>query len=160
MKLVTFIFLMSLTTAVAFATPFDRINRESSVCLEKTYSAEYLRAHPLQTVQSIAIQLFEQPDQKDHTVYLNMQIQRRHQTYDAFMICDRRTEGLACTVECDGGSADVVTVGGSQNRVQFVNKGFMVSGGCGGAQDDGEVWLEPVPDGDDVFNLEAAESCP
>lgn len=160
MKVFTFIFIMSLTTAtVAVATPIDRINRESAVCLSKKYSPDYLRAHPLQTVRSIAVQLFEQPDQKDNTVYLNMQIESGNKTYDAFMICDRNRDGLSCAVECDGGGADVITVGKSEQVLQFVNRGFMMSGGCGGGEEEELAWLEPTPGGDDAFELESMETC-
>jgi hypothetical protein len=161
MRLALFIFTMSLTAAtVAVATPLDRINRESAVCLSKQYSPEHLRSHPLQTVKSIAVQLFEQPDQKDHTVYLNMQIEAKSGSYDAFMICDRSVQGLSCMIECDGGGADIVAVDKSEDRLQFVNKGFMMAGGCGGGQEEENVWLEPTPGGDDVFDLETADRCP
>jgi hypothetical protein len=44
MRLAFFIFMMSLSTAtIATASPLERINRETPVCLEKQFSAQELR---------------------------------------------------------------------------------------------------------------------
>lgn len=161
MRIALFIFTLSLTTAtLAVASPLDRVNRETALCMRKIYSAEELAARPPQTVRSIAMQLFEQPDQKDHTVYLNLQIELTDGVHDAFMLCDRTNPGLRCAVECDGGGADVVKIGKDEHRLQFVNRGFMVSGGCGGAEEEGDIWLAANPGGDDAFELETATVCP
>jgi hypothetical protein len=114
----------------------------------------------LQTVKSIAMQLYEQPDQKDHTVYMNLQLELSSGIHDAFMICDRSRQGLNCAVECDGGHADVIRLGKDERHLQFVNRGFTATGGCGGSEDDNLLWLEPTPGGDDVFDLDSTVVCP
>lgn len=139
--------------AFSNANPLDEINRNHSICFAKEYSNKDLRPH--QTVTSMHADLSQQPDERDQTIYLNLKIIANGRHFDSFMICDRNGLNLKCMVECDGGHAEIRVV--NNGEIEFINGGFLMSGGCGGQnQEEPVVWLNPSQDGDGVFNLPAA----
>lgn len=143
-----------LSGTFAHAHPLEDINRQHSICFAHEYTNKDLNERPNQTVASIHADFSQQPDERDPTIYLNLKISAGGRHYDSFMICDKDTNGLKCVVECDGGGADVRPF---NDGISFLNKGFLMSGGCGGeSAEEPVVWLNPSDQGDDVFNLPAA----
>lgn len=143
-----------LSGTFVYAHPLEGINRQHSICFSREYTNKDLMERPSQTVASIHADFSQQPDERDPTIYLNLKIKAGGRIYDSFMICDKGASGLKCMVECDGGGADVRP---SNDGIDFLNKGFLMSGGCGGeSEEEPVVWLNPSDQGDDVFNLPAA----
>lgn len=150
------VIIIALFGTAAHANPLEGINREHSICFAREFSNKDLQDRPKQTVTAIHADLSKQPDENDPTIYLNLKIIANGHHYDSFMICDESGENLKCMVECDGGHAEIF---GTNRGIEFLNQGFLMSGGCSGQnQEEPVVWLTPSVHGDDVFSLPAA-SC-
>lgn len=150
---------VSLFAALAMANPFQEIQNHKPICFQKSYDRQHMAAHPNQTVQSFDLQFRALPENNGLvTLDLKAKIQRPKglMPYRTIMICDNSPQSLHCSVECDGGSADITWEKSFTDRgVVFRNNGFILYGGCGEDVDEKDmIWLEPNTQGDDLFVLD------
>lgn len=143
MRLFLFIFMISFTTAVAFAEPAG--------CYHRSYSERQLKANPGQVVESLTLELFRQENASDPTLYINLKLQVSGQNYETFLLCDDDgSGGLDCAVECDGGTAAVRY---EDDGIVFFNEGITLEGAC---ESTDPIWLAPGRKGANTFGLAPA----
>ena len=166
MKFLT-LFLSLLLTSVSFANPVDA-TKETPVCYAREYSQSHMDKTPAQSVKSFKFKFYKY-DNKEEGYILGIDAQLKVKAkdyegneYDAIkpyansMYCVPQGKNkMACGIDCDGGQAEVIwetkTVG---DQITFINRGFVMYGGCGEDVDEGDsIWLDAVKGGDDVFKL-------
>lgn len=169
----TQLLLISLTLAAgtAHANKFGEIKKEQPLCFQQEYSSEHMAKHSRQTVKSMKVKVYrgtEEGDEENLYLAVNADILKKGaketKPYRNGMICslDDKTSGLNCSVECDGGRAQLRMSTTSGDQIRFINKGFVLYGGCDGEADEDTVFLKPNKGGDDVFllnKMDDAKAC-
>ncbi len=153
------ILLSLLPAALVNASPMSEITKDNPVCFERAYSERHMGSHPLQTVKSMQMKFHIDATTSPGSTYLNIKAQikknRRYKPYQTDMNCRMSATTLSCSIDCDGGTAKVEwETSGKDGEITFVNKGFIMYGGCGEETDPNDwIWLDPKKGGDDIFKL-------
>lgn len=166
------VLLVVLSGAFAYGeSPLKRVQKESAVCYGREYSKAHLDKNTKQSVKSMKIKLFDHPENPgqislDVDVILKKEFKYDDYTYEEFkpyrsgLVCYSTTDKLIkCSIDCDGGSLEITwdAKKNADNSVTLINKGFVVYGGCGEEDENGEPldshWLEATKGGDDIFKL-------
>jgi len=160
--------LVALTAATAqvFANPFANVRPNAPVCFGREYSTAHMNAHPNQTVRQMKVKASKEEwsGQSGLVLTINAEVKREvkpregepytiFKPYGTVMTCAARADRLQCGIDCDGGSATVTwNVRQTGNELRFVNRGFIMYGGCGDDTDD-YIFLNALKGGDDIFRL-------
>lgn len=145
---------------------FAGVTVKKSACYTRSYDPAHLAAHPKQTVREIKVKLKlgTFPGYEADAQYMvGIQVKRvnENKRWTNNITCMDSDEGVRCTVDCDGGSVNLVerstsVAGGS---LILKNNGVLLYGGCGEDSEDIEtIFLTAEPNGDDVFNLRQADA--
>jgi hypothetical protein len=150
-------------TIGAMANPLDSLSKDKPVCFGHHYTATEIQSRPKQTVRELKLQFHVDEYSTAQTPLLHISANLKKSNgkigrYRNDMLCTADSEGVQCSVECDGGSAEIkwareITDG----SVEFVNKGFVLYGGCDEEDETKTVFLTPTANGNDMFNLEPME---
>lgn len=143
------------------AETFSDVAINSPACFIRQYSDRHLRSYPRQTVAQIKIKLkiVKYPEADEATSLLAIQVKRKNErrvwTNNISCFDDEENKSVRCSVECDGGSVEVLS---RDARGKFVlrNNGVILHGGCGDQQR--TIFLESQPGGDDIFHLQQADA--
>lgn len=147
--------------ATNMAEIFSDVDLDSPVCFIREYSRAHLRSKPSQTVERIKIKLklMKYPEADEATSLLAIQVKRKNETgvWTNNIACfdDEENKTVRCSVECDGGSVEVLSRTASGKMI-LQNNGVILHGGCG--EEEKTMFLESVPGGDDVFHLQRADA--
>lgn len=161
-----------LSTTLIFASltvfaksPMEPLAEGRPACFEREYSAAHMNKHPLQTVKNMKLKFFIEPDWPEQlllnvNVLLKSPDKPQYDPYKTSMFCyNVKKNSLECAIECDGGRIEVTWKSHKQadGSILLINHGFVVYGGCGEFDEDGEPvegrWLAPIKGGDDIFRL-------
>jgi hypothetical protein len=150
---------------IAAQSPFDTLSAQP-VCYGREYSAKHMESHPLQTVKQLKLKFYRDEYTNDTSAILEVKADLKREVkekdsgetytvikpYHTGMGCTLEGGSVNCAIDCDGGSASATwDMKKSGAEITFVNKGFVMFGGCG---EEGEtIWLDPKKGGDDVFQL-------
>lgn len=138
-------------------------------CYQRVYSAAHMRAHPDQTVKTIAFDHFPNLwgtygpdgkvrfDEKKRDVYFAIKVSFRgsREVFSESGVCYRRGETLRCGIDCDGGGFELRARQDGRLQLKTGSYGFRVvgkGGGCGGA-DEGAMRQVTRKTDDRVFLL-------
>ena len=135
---------------IPFRDLLGGVTVEQPLCFGREFSADQLRARPLQTVSLLRAKLSKQAESDG--AYLEVEAvlkgaKNKHKLWRQFFVC---ADDGVCAVECDGGS--VRLTGSNDGGLTLHNNRFVLEGGCDG--DDKEtVFLDNKRGGDDLFRL-------
>lgn len=156
---------------------FGDVRVNSPACFFKIYSADELRRRPSQSVIQMKVKLRRitappedgAPATDPGEPILALQVKLRGQnpakTWTNNITCfnDVRQSSVRCSVECDGGSVEVLERKQKQKSGPLVlkNNGVLLYGDCGDDNGDGQhppgqddrVFLRRTVGGDDLFTL-------
>lgn len=179
-KILFSVFAISLLPSLAQATSIDEVSMTQPSCYAREYSEPHMQARSMQTVKKMAVKFSKNEYDTESsmgmeiTAFLKKQrvritpngekkTQTVYKPYSNSMFCQKNKNQLHCSIECDGGSADIYwEMRTKNNEITLVNNGFVLYGGCGSDIDENDmIWLKPTKGGDDVFKLYAlpAEQC-
>ncbi len=126
-------------------------------CFARDYSDAHLAGAPQQVVDQIALRIYRQDGGALVAALRVLTADQGHvkqwglggQRFDQFLLCGADSDGAYCSVECDGGSMDIIRqdAGGLTFRTRYLMVGD--TGGCGGAVD-----LAEVPGQDVAYRLD------
>jgi hypothetical protein len=83
---------------------------EALGCFTRTYDRAHLAQHPDQVVTAVKLRVYRPPPGNEAKYWFLAQFRLRgkDETLRTSGICNDKTSGLNCFVECDGGGVDVV----------------------------------------------------
>lgn len=150
-----------LKTAEAFAG----VTLNKSACFTREYSKRHMASRPRQTVERIKIKLKQtQYENFEPMNVLAIQVKRKNDsrlwTNNIACFDDEKNKTVRCSVECDGGSVEILERN-ADGKMLLKNNGVVLYGGCGDEGANGEepktIFLKSRRGGDDVFLLQQAE---
>ena len=79
-------------------------------CFTRTYDRAHFAQHPDQLVTAVKLRIHRPPEKNSSKYWFLAQfkLRGRDETLRTSGICNEKTSGLRCFVECDGGGVDVV----------------------------------------------------
>ena len=157
--LALFMFVSSTSFALSVKDLFGPLQGQNdSICYVRKYSSADLASHAKQTVRQMKVKLKE----SDGTPLLQLQVLRKSdkRTYHNTMACFDYKGRVMCSVDCDGGSVEIVGVY-PDFGIKLKNNNVLLYGGCGEEEADGSesetIILDAKAGGDDVFRLYPAD---
>lgn len=154
--------LIALVTTEAHAIrvnqAFSDVTTDSPACYTRTYTAQHLASKPRQSVERIKVKLSKvnHAGTLEDVPFLSIQVKRRGEadvwTNTAMCFSKPETRSVICSVECDGGSVEILERS-ADGTMKLKNNGILLHGGCGSDESEGMIYLKSQKGGDDVFLL-------
>lgn len=137
---------------------FAGIKKGQEVCFGREYTTAHLKAHPQQTVKKITAKIGRTNDEFPSFPYLRLEIYQNKgpkKKLSQFLACHENNGEVMCSVDCDGGSVNILSRKKSSLLIQ--NNGVNLSAGCG-SEDAGDleefIFLDNQKGGDDLFKMD------
>lgn len=126
-------------------------------CYGREYSKAELKAHPQQTVAQIKAKFMKyssDPVTPSHGLKIEVRLKgEQGLNYHGEFSCMSLKGQVHCAIECDGGSVTIAQFDAKTATIK--NNGFVIHGGCDGAENEVIKFLKATKGGDDVFKLDA-----